>query len=91
VPGRRPARLIVSDDDTSVYYKSHDPEGRASFWEVPLSGAAPRLLVTLTDMSRPSRRFDFTAGGGRLFYTIEDRRSNVWLATVARAGESGGE
>jgi Tol biopolymer transport system component len=91
-PGKaRPARVVVSDDDTSVYFKSHDAEGRASFWSLPLSGGTPRLLVRLDDVSRPSRRFDFTAGGGRIFFTIEERRSNIWLATVVRSTGRGGE
>ena len=91
-PGKaRAAWIAVSDDETSVYFKSHDAEGRASFWSQPLSGGTPRLLVTLDDLSRPSRRFDFTAGGGRLFFTIEERRSNIWLATVGRSTGRDGE
>ncbi len=78
----RPVRVVVSDDQRSVYFKSHDPEGRASFWSMPMSGGAPRLLVTVDDLARPSRRFDFTAGGGRLFFTLDDRRSNIWIADV---------
>ena len=82
-PGKpRPARIVMSEDGTAVYFKSHDPEGRASFWSVPMAGGPPALLATIDDLSRPSRRFDFTAGGGRLFFTIDDRRSTIWTADV---------
>ena len=72
----------VSDDARTLYFKSHDAEGRASLWGIPLSGGRPRLLVRFED--HPSIRADFTAGAGRFFFTIEDRQGDVWVAEVAR-------
>ena len=63
--------------------KSHDADGRASFWSVPVGGGPPSELVRFDDLSRPSRRWDFDAGAGRFFFTIEDRRSNIWIADVS--------
>ena len=81
--GPRPAHLALSEDGTLVYFKSHDAEGRASFWSVPVDGGPPSELVRFEDLSRPSRRWDFDAGAGRFFFTIEDRRSNIWIADVS--------
>ena len=65
-----------------MYFKAHDPDGRASFWVLPLTGAPPRMLVRFDDLARPSRRWDFAVGDGRFFFTIDERRSNIWLADV---------
>jgi eukaryotic-like serine/threonine-protein kinase len=81
--GPRPVHLALSDDGTLVYFKAHDAEGRASFWSVPVTGGQASQLVRFEDLSRPSRRWDFDAGAGRFFFTIEDRRSNVWIADVS--------
>ena len=72
----------MSDDGAAVYFKSHDSEGRASFWSVPMAGGPPALLASIDDLARPSRRFDFTSGGGRLFFTIDERRSTIWTADI---------
>jgi len=69
-------------DGRTLYLKSHDSDGRAAFWSLPLSGGAPTLLVRFDDLSRPSSRMDFSVGNGRFFFTIDDRRSNIWLADV---------
>jgi hypothetical protein len=69
-------------DGRTLYLKSHDAEGRAAFWSLPLAGGAPTLLVRFDDLSRPSSRFDFAVGNGRFLFTIDDRRSNIWLADV---------
>ena len=73
---------VAPEDGHTLYLKSHDAEGRASFWSLPVSGGAPALLVRFDDASRPSSRFEFAVGGGRLFFAVDDRRSNIWLADV---------
>jgi hypothetical protein len=47
-----------------------------------MGGGAARLLVHFTDPARRSNRTDFAAGAGRLFFGIDERRSNIWLADV---------
>jgi Tol biopolymer transport system component len=73
----------VSHDGRTIYFKSHDAEGRASLWSVPISGGRPRLVVRF-DLSRPSNRPDFAVSAERLFFTIEDRQSDIWVAEVTR-------
>jgi len=67
---------------STLYMKSHDAEGRAHLWSLPVTGGTPRLLVRFDDLSRPSSRFEFAVAHGRFFFTIDDRRSNIWLADV---------
>jgi hypothetical protein len=76
------SQLAVGDDGKTVYFKGHDADGRAAFWVLPLDGSGPRMLVRFPDLARPSGRPDFTVGDGRFFFTIDERRSNVWLADV---------
>jgi eukaryotic-like serine/threonine-protein kinase len=71
-----------SPDGRTVYYKAHDPEGRASFWSVSAAGGVPRLLVRFDDLSRPSNRRDFAVDAQRFYFTIEDRQSDVYVAEV---------
>jgi Tol biopolymer transport system component len=67
-----------------LYFKSHDAHGRASFWSIPVAGGRPRLLVRFDDPAWSSNRFDFASDGRRFYFTVEDRRSDVWVAEVAR-------
>jgi hypothetical protein len=76
--------VVTSEDGRTLYFKNHDAEGRASFWAVPAAGGRPRLLVRFTDPSRVSTRRDFAAGAGQLFFTIEDRQADIWMADITR-------
>ena len=76
--------VAASDDGRTLYFKSHDREGRASFWRVPIEGGRPQLLVRFTDPTRESTRFDFAAGAGRFFFTLEDRQSDIWVAEIGK-------
>ena len=73
-----------SADGQKLHIKSHDSQGRASIWSVPLSGSEPRLLVHFPDPTRPSYRPAFTADGRRIYFTIEDRQSDIHVAEVVR-------
>jgi Tol biopolymer transport system component len=74
----------VSDDGRTIYFKSHDEEGRAMLWSVAASGGRPRLLVQFMDPSHPSIRADFAAGAGQFFFTLEDRQADIVIADVVR-------
>jgi len=74
--------VVASEDGRTMYFKSHDAEGRASFWAVPTAGGRPRLLVRFNDLSRVSIRGDFAAGAGQLFFTLEDRQADIWIADI---------
>ncbi len=77
-------RAVFSPDGATIFTKRHDLDGQASFWAIPVSGGPPRMLVRLTDPNHPSNREEFATDGKRLFYSVEERQSNVWVADVIR-------
>lgn len=56
--------------------------GVKSSWSMPVNGGTPRFLVHFDDPDRPSIRADFGVGAGRIFFTLEDRRSVVWVVEL---------
>ena len=76
--------VVASADGRTLYFKSMDTDGRASIWSVPGDGGRPRLRVRFNDLSRPSIRPDFAMGAGRLFFTLEDRQADIWVAEVSK-------
>ena len=76
-------RLAWSADGRTIYFKSHDARGRASFWSVPAAGGAPREIVRFDDPARPSYRPQWALGPGRMYFAVEDRQSDVWVMEVA--------
>jgi dipeptidyl aminopeptidase/acylaminoacyl peptidase len=75
---------VAADDNRTLYFKSGDRDGRTTIWALPAAGGAPRLLVRFTDPNRQSIRPDFAVGAGRIFFTIEDRQADIWVAEVSR-------
>jgi Tol biopolymer transport system component len=71
-------------DGKSIWFKSHDSEGRASLWSMAPSGGAPRLLVRFDDPTRPSYRVEWTTDGKRIFFAINDRQSDIWVVALTR-------
>jgi serine/threonine-protein kinase len=86
-PARLPSPVFPewSPDSRTVYYKASDASGRASFWSVPASGGTPRLLVRFDDPGRESRRSEFTTDGRRLYFTVTDLQSDIWLMELRRS------
>ena len=68
-----------STDGRTIYFKSHDAKGAAEFWSVPVAGGKPTLLTRLDDPLRPSYRPEWALGPGRMYFTMEDRQSDVWV------------
>ncbi len=75
-------------DARTIYFKSHDAEGRAAFWSVSLAGGQPRMLVRFDDLTRVSIRPDFAVGAGKFFFTLEDRQADIWMADISRRPKS---
>ena len=78
----RAGYLAIGEDRRTYYTKHFDSMGRASLFALPLSGGPPTELIRFDDLLRPSSRFDFAVGGGRYFFTLDERRSNIWIADV---------
>ena len=72
----------VGPDGRTLYFKSHDEHGRASFWSIPVAGGTPRRLLTLGDPARPSSRSEFAVDRERLYFAIDDRRSSISITDL---------
>jgi Tol biopolymer transport system component len=68
-----------SADGRVVYYKARDAEGYSSFWSVPALGGKPKLLVRFDNPSRKSIRPEFATDGSRLFFTLTENKSDIWV------------
>jgi Tol biopolymer transport system component len=64
-------------DSRSLYFRSADADGRVSFYALSIDGGAPRLVARLDDLTRPSYRPDFAVDGRRIYFTINDRQSDI--------------
>jgi Tol biopolymer transport system component len=82
--GVRAEKPLWSTDSRTVYFKSHDRQGNAEFWSIPITGGKATLLTRFDDPHRPSYRPEWTIGQARMYFTIDDRQSDVWVADVVR-------
>jgi Tol biopolymer transport system component len=69
--------LQWSTDSRSLYFRHADADGRVSIYSLSIDGGAPRVVARLDDLTRPSYRPDFAVGGGRIYFTINDRQSDI--------------
>ena len=74
---------LFSDDGKRIYFKTREPDGQASIWSVSSSGGAPQLVVRLHGVS--STRQQLAVGAGRVFFTVDDRQSDIWVADLNRS------
>ena len=65
-----------------VYVKTIEENLDGAFWEVPLSGERPRLLLRLDDASRRARRGEFATDGRRLFFTLAADEGDLGALTL---------
>jgi Tol biopolymer transport system component len=70
--------IVLSASRDTAYYRSSDEEGRASFWAASLRDGRTRLLARLTDPRRTTTG-PVAVGAGRLFFTIDEWQSDVWV------------
>ena len=77
-----PELALWSEDGRTILYKAFDATGGSSFWAVPTSGGAARLLIRFDDTARPSNRAEFATDGTRLFFTVGARQSDIWAMAL---------
>jgi serine/threonine-protein kinase len=80
----RAAYVSWSQDGRTVYYLAPDP-GETTIWGVPIVGGTSRLLVRFDDPSRLWHRYGFLVRGGRFYFTVGDRQSDIWAVEVEQA------
>lgn len=94
-PGGGPAQVLVQDsaggrsinaqwspDGQSVYYLAADSAGVQSVNVAPASGGPSRVVVRFDDPARPWHRYGFRVAHGRLYFTVGDLQSDLWVADV---------
>jgi Tol biopolymer transport system component len=80
--GLNPLFAYWSPDSRTLYYKAYDARDGSSIWSVPITGGTPRLLIRFSDPSKPSARREFATDGRRLYFTVAEPQSDVWLMTL---------
>ncbi|MBP2647138.1 MAG: hypothetical protein H6Q77_762 [Gemmatimonadetes bacterium] len=70
-------------DGQTLVMKSHDQNDIASFWSMPAAGGQLRLLGRLEDPSRASPRDELVTDGRRLYFTIHDRQSDIYVTEMS--------
>jgi eukaryotic-like serine/threonine-protein kinase len=79
-----PSGIELSRDGRRLYVKKHDQQGRTSIWSHPLDGGQPKLLMRFPDLNRGSFRPSFTTDEKRIYFTIDDRQSDIFVAEVTK-------
>lgn len=82
--GLRALANAWGDDGRALYIKVSNAAGNAEVWVVSSQGAEPRFVTALGDARRRSDQFDFDVARGRMYFTVKDVESDVWVIDVAR-------
>jgi Tol biopolymer transport system component len=70
---------IVWPKNGPIYYSIHDSRSNASIWSITPDGGPARLQVTLDPALHASMRSTLALGNGKLYFTAEDRESDIWV------------
>ena len=71
-----------SVDGRSIYYKAHGDHGKTSFWTSDADGRSLRMLVRFPNPERQASRADCPVSRTHVYFTIEDRPSDVYVAEL---------
>jgi Tol biopolymer transport system component len=78
----RPVAIRWAPDGRTVYMKTFDAEGRAAIWALGVTGGSPHQLVRFDEPLRPTRRPEFAVDRDRLYFTLAQSESDVWVMGV---------
>ena len=73
-----------SADGRTVFYVSEDSGHVVAIVGVPVAGGPDRAVVRFDDPTRPWHRYGFRVRAGRIFFTLGDRESDIWVADIER-------
>ena len=71
-------------DGTELVFHGHEARGRAAIFSLPAAGGTPRLLALFEDPNLSSARGGWGFANGRMYYSAEERQSDVWVMEVER-------
>ena len=69
---------------TELVFHGRDARGRAAVFSIPAAGGTPRLLALLEDPNHSALRACWGFANGRMYYSAEERQSDVWVMEVER-------
>jgi Tol biopolymer transport system component len=78
---------LWSPDGRSILTRSTNRNGDATFWRVPLNGAAPHLLLTFDGQGPKPSRGGWGIHGNRIVYTAPAQHSDVWVMEVQKPSD----
>ena len=73
-----------SADGRTVFHISEDSGRVFGVIAVPVDGRRPWVAIRFDDPARPWHRFGFRVAAGRVFFTLGDRQSDIWVADLGR-------
>jgi Tol biopolymer transport system component len=69
---------------TELVFHGHDARGRAAVFSIPVARGTPRLLAVFEDPDVSAVRGGWSLGGSRIYYSAEERQSDVWVMELDR-------
>jgi eukaryotic-like serine/threonine-protein kinase len=66
--------------------RSSVPGGGGGIWRIPIDGGAASEVVRFDDPDRPVYRDDFATDGDRVYFTITQLESSLWLMHLDSTG-----
>ncbi|HEX7124094.1 MAG TPA: hypothetical protein VF178_17080, partial [Gemmatimonadaceae bacterium] len=82
--GLTPLQVAFGHRSDVVYFHAVDSAAQAGFYEIPLRGGAPRLVLSFPDPGLRPRRPEFDTDGRRLYFTVATDESDVWMMHLRR-------
>ncbi len=73
-----------SADGRTVFHVTEDSGRVVAVVGVPVNGGTARAVVRFDDPTRPWHRYGFRVRAGRIFLTLGDRESDIWVADIER-------
>ena len=73
-----------SADGRTVYHVSEDSGRAVAIVGSPADGGPARVVVRFDDPTRPWHRYGFRVRAGRMFFTLGNRESDIWVTNIER-------
>jgi serine/threonine protein kinase/Tol biopolymer transport system component len=84
--GYRPGNAEWSRDGTAIHLKEFDDAGRARFVEITVADGSSRVIGRVEDPRLRTYRPELASDSSRLYFTLSERQSDIWLMTLERRG-----
>ena len=73
-----------SPDDKAIWFGGTSRSGQAGIFEVPEAGGTPKVIVRFDDPARLLYSAQISVGGGKVYVTIAEFESDVYVAELKR-------